>query len=337
MPNVALAPSFIGDGRIDWKQREYRDPGPTELLIRVRANAICGSDRGQYFGGSEPIAGHEAAGEVVAAGDLTNTAEGTRGVVYLKDFCGECRNCRAHATNQCLAKRADMGFTHDGGYGPFEVIHETNFFPVGDEVSFAEATMLLDAMGTTGHALSRAELIRRDMQSIYIAGAGPIGLGLLVMAKVRYGTSVPVYISDISPWRLNLAQELGGLPVDARDPRGLAEMGKVDVAFDASGKQAARQAALAAVESRGVFVCVGGGEGLVVTDVGKEMLLSERAIVGSEYFNYDEFPNNLQVLLGNRQLIGKLITDTFPVSSLGEAFEKFLAGETGKVVVTQDD
>jgi threonine dehydrogenase-like Zn-dependent dehydrogenase len=230
-----------------------------------------------------------------------------------------------------------MGFTHDGGYGPFEVIHATNFFPVGDEVSFAEATMLLDAMGTTGHALSRAELIRRDMQSIYIAGAGPIGLGLLVMAKVRYGTSVPVYISDISPWRLNLAQELGGLPVDARDPRGLAEMGKVDVAFDASGKQAARQAALAAVESRGVFVCVGGGEGLVVTDVGKEMLLSERAIVGSEYFNYDEFPNNLQVLLGNRQLIGKLITDTFPISSLGEAFEKFLGGETGKVVVTQDD
>ena len=197
--------------------------------------------------------------------------------------------------------------------------------------------MLLDAMGTTGHALRRAELVRTDIQSVYIAGAGPIGLGLLVVAKIRYGDSMPIWISDISPWRLILAQELGGIPIDVRDPSALSQIGNVDVAFDASGNQLARQAAFEAVDRRGVLVCVGGSEGLTLGDVGKELLAPERAIMGSEYFNYNELPDNLELLLANRALIGRLITHTFPVSDLDRAFATFLAGETGKVVVTQDD
>jgi threonine 3-dehydrogenase len=337
MPNVALAPTFIGDGHFDWTSREYPDPGPTELLVRIRANAICGTDRTQYFNGSKATPGHEAAGEVVAAGHNTTTTNGTRGVVYFKDFCGQCRNCTVGATNQCLAKRADMGFTHDGGYGPYEVIHETNFFPVGNEVTFEEATMLLDAMGTSGHALQRAELLVSDTRSIYIAGAGPIGLGVLVMAKIRYGDAVPVLISDVSPWRLTLAKALGGLPVDAKDAKAMSDLGKVDMAFDATGKQVARQAAFAAVGSRGALICLGGSEGITVDDVGRDMLASERSIIASEYFNYNEFPENLKILLANRELINKLITHKFPLSNVDKAFTQFLSGESGKVVVTQAD
>jgi hypothetical protein len=77
MSITAVAPRFDGGGKITFVEREYRDPEPGELLLRVEANAICGTDRA----------------------------------------------------------RNDMGFTADGGYGPYEVVHESNFFPVAEDVS----------------------------------------------------------------------------------------------------------------------------------------------------------------------------------------------------------
>jgi threonine dehydrogenase-like Zn-dependent dehydrogenase len=87
-----------------------------------------------------------------------------------------------------------MGFTHDGGYGPYEVVHESNFFAVDAGTDLVEATMLLDVMGTSSHAIGRASLVRPDIESAYIAGAGPIGLGLLVMCKLTFGRDFP------KPW-----------------------------------------------------------------------------------------------------------------------------------------
>lgn len=330
MPITAVAPRFLGAGKVEFVEHEYRDPGVGELLLRVRANAICGSERGQYHEGSACVPGHEAAGEVVAAGPGTATPPGTRGVVYLMDFCGQCRNCRAGATNQCLDKRADMGFSHDGGYGPFEIVHESNFFPVDPELSFTAATMLLDVMGTSGHALDRAALVHPDIRSVYVAGAGPVGLGLVLMCRLRL-PELPVYVSDLSPWRREFARDLGATPVD---PEGTDV--RVDLAVDSTGKQAARQAAMSLLDRRGVLVCVGHGEGLNL-EVSADLIAPERAVLGSEYFPYADLHRNLDLLRGNPDLVGRIVTHTFPVEHVTDGFEAFLSGQTGKVVVTQDD
>jgi threonine dehydrogenase-like Zn-dependent dehydrogenase len=335
MTLTASAPRFTGSGAITFADIDYPEPGPGQLLLRVAANAICGTDREQYFGGSAVVPGHEAAGVVASAGPGTATPVGTRGVVFLMDYCGACRSCLLGATNQCLAKRADMGFTHDGGYGPYELVHESNFFPITDGIEIANATMLLDVMGTSGHALARAELVRPDIESIYIAGAGPIGLGLLVMAKLRYGQDLPAHISDVSEWRLSFAESFGGIPVDASDPRALQAVGAPDVAFDSSGKQVARRAAMDILGKRGVLVCVGHGE-TITLDVSKDLLAPEHAVLGSEYFRFDEMPANLALLEEHQDLISRVISHRVPVERLAEAFELFLSGETGKVVVTQE-
>jgi len=335
MSITAIAPRFDGDGAISFREHDYADPGEGQLLLQVAANAICGTDRAQYFGGSEVVPGHEAAGIVHEAGPGTATAAGARGVVFLMDYCGSCRSCRLGATNQCLAKRADMGFTHDGGYGPFELVHESNFFPVPDDVELGTATMLLDVMGTSSHALSRAELVRPDIESVYIAGAGPIGLGLLMMARLRYGADVPIHISDVSPWRLRFAESFGGIPVDARDPGAITAIGAPDVAFDSSGKEAARRAALDILGKRGALVCVGHGEGLTL-HVSDDMLAPEHAVLGSEYFRYDELTANLALLEAHQDLIGRIVSHRFPVTHIADAFAAFLSGETGKVLVTQE-
>ncbi|HEX3814521.1 MAG TPA: alcohol dehydrogenase catalytic domain-containing protein [Mycobacteriales bacterium] len=329
---TASAPLFRGNGRIEYVERSYRAPGAGELLIVPRANALCGTDRGFWNHGAGHVPGHETAGVVVEAGDGTATPVGTRGVVFLMDFCGDCRSCRLGATNQCLAKRADMGIADDGGYGPYEVVHESNFFPITDDIDFATATMLLDVMGTSSHAIMRARLVRADIESVYIAGAGPIGLGLLVMSKLLLGPDIPVHISDISAWRREFAGTLGGIPVGVSD---LSPVGKPDIAFDASGRQSARRGALDILGPRGALVCVGHGE-QVTLDVSRDLIAPEHAVLGSEYFRFDELPTNLELLRANTDYVSRVITHRVPVAELDRAFELFLAGETGKVVVEHD-
>lgn len=329
------APAFLGDGKIEFHHVDRPEPGPGELRLRVQANAICGTDRAQYFGGSRVTPGHEAAGTLDATGPGTTVAPGTRGVVFLMDYCGQCRSCRIGATNQCLAKRADMGFTHPGGYGPYEIVHETNFFPITDDIEIGNATMLLDVMGTSSHAIGRAQLVRPDIESIYVAGAGPIGLGLIVMARLRLG-DLPIYVSDVSQWRLDFAASFGATPVLATDPSALARVGCADVAFDSSGKEAARRTALDLLGKRGALICVGHGE-TVTLDVSKDLLEREHAVLGSEYFRYDELPDNLALLSSHQEAVARVISHRLTVDRISEAFQLFLSGQTGKVIITQEE
>ena len=333
-------PHFLGGGRIGWHDRPIPEPGPGQLLLRVRANAICGTDRAQLSDGSTITPGHEAAGEVAAFGPDTSTAIGTRGVVFLMDFCGACRSCAVGATNQCLSKRADMGFTHDGGYGKFELVHETNFFPVGPGLDFAEATLLLDVMGTTSHALTRAHNVRADITSLVIAGAGPVGLGAVAMTRLILGSETVILVTDAIKYRLELAGRLGAIPVDLRD-RSLADAVSdaglrygVDVALDTSGRETARRDLLHALGRRGVLICVGHGEGLTLS-VSADLIGPERAVVGSEYFRHDALPGNLELLERNRDYLCQIITHRSGVGELEDAYHAFLGGDTGKVVIEQ--
>ncbi len=333
-------PQFLGDGRIGIRERPIPDPGAGELLLRVRANALCGTDRDQLRDGSAFTPGHETAGEVVAGGSGTSTPVGTAGVVFLMDFCGECRSCRAGATNLCLAKRADMGFTADGGLGQLELVHESNFFATDPELEPAEATLLLDVMGTTSHALERARAVRDDIGSLVIAGAGPVGLGMVAMARLLLGPRVPILITDVNPYRLGLAERLGAIPVDVRHG-GLADAlrdalraERADIAIDTAGREASRRTLLDSLGSRGVLVCVGHGEGLTISTSG-DLIAPERTVMGSEYFRFDAFTANHELLRRNRAYLGQIITHRFGLRQLEEAYRCFLAGETGKVVVEQ--
>jgi threonine 3-dehydrogenase len=339
VPASMRVPIFVGHGTIDFVDKPVPEPGPGQLLIQVKANALCGSERGQFINGTDITPGHEAAGIVVATGPGTDTSIGTPGVVFLMDFCGRCRSCRLGATNQCLAKRGDMGFNRDGGYGQYELIHETTFFPVDSDIPLADATLLLDIMGTGGHAITRGQAVHDDIQSIVIAGAGPIGLAVLAMARILLSKDIPVVISDVVDYRLALASALGGTPVDIKDQRledGLRRAGveSADLALDTSGKHAARRSCLDVLGQRGVLVCVGHGEELHL-NVSRDLIAAERTILGSEYFRFDELTENLALLREHGAYLRRIITHRYPVTAIQEAFETFFAGDTGKVIVEQ--
>ncbi len=306
-----VVPRFLGAGEIDFVERPVPEPGPGQLLVRVRANALCGSERGQFFEGSAVTPGHEAAGVVADSGTETRTAVGTAGVIYLMDYCGECRSCALGLTNQCLNKRGDVGFNRDGGYGPYVLVNENVFFPTGADISPHEATMLLDVMGTTRHAIERGLRLHEDVRSLGIAGAGPVGLGALAMAKILLGRKTPVVVSDYAPYRLGLAKRLGADVVDLREETiagGVRDYGldTIDLAIDTSGKAAARRSYLGVLGKRGVLVCAGHGEDLAL-DVSRDLIAPERAVLGSEYFRYDELASNLGLLREHRPYLGVVI------------------------------
>ncbi len=334
-----VVPRFLGAGEIDFVERPVPEPGPGQLLVRTRANALCGSERRQFFDGSEVTPGHEAAGVVAEAGPETRTAVGSFGVIYLMDYCGECRSCSSGFTNQCLSKRGDVGFNRDGGYGPYVLVNENIFFPTGEDIPPEEATMLLDVMGTTRHAIERGLRVREDVRSLGIAGAGPVGLGALAMAKILLGSETPVVISDLAPYRLDLARRLGGKIIDLRE-RTLAEgmrdhgLKTLDMAIDTSGKRAARRAHLEVLGKRGVLVCAGHGEDLSL-EISRDLIAPERAVLGSEYFCYGELATNLELLREHRSYLGQIITHRYPVEDIREAFELFFGGETGKVIIVR--
>lgn len=340
IPPEVTVPHFIGDRQIRTVPKPVPQPGPGQLLIEVKANALCGSERSQFVDGTEVTPGHEAAGVVVAVGEGTTTPIGTPGVVFLMDFCGECRSCQQEYTNQCLAKRGDMGFNQDGGYGVYELVHETIFFPVGDDLPLTEATMLLDIMGTGGHAIKRAQLVHPDTQSLLVPGAGPIGLGVLAMAKLLLGEDVPVVISDVVPYRLELAERMGGLPVLATEmtlEEGLRYhgLGAPDVAIDCAGRAAVRDESLRLLAHRGVLVSVAHGEGLYIENLYRDFVFREMTLISSEYFAFHELGENLSLLKANRGYLDQIITHRFGVNDIQNAFELFFRGETGKVIIEQ--
>jgi threonine 3-dehydrogenase len=332
-------PLFAGHGKIEFGEKQVPIPGQGQLLIQVKANALCGSDRSQFYNGDKTTPGHEASGLVAAAGAGTHTPVGTPGVVFLMDYCGECRSCKLGLTNQCLHKRADYGFTHDGGYGPYMLVNENVFFAIDPSIPLTEATMLLDIMGTGGHAIKRARLVHPDIQSMLVAGAGPIGLGVLAMAKLLLGQDIPVFIMDFVSYRLELAERLGGIPVNLREQQ-LADVLKanglqgIDAAIDTTGKGAARRTSLDALNQRGVLVCVGHGEGLDLK-VSSDMIAPERAVLGSEYFQYNELEENHGLIKENLSYLSQMITHRYGVEGIQEAYELFFKGDTGKVIIEQ--
>ena len=333
-------PRFLGNGKIETVEKPVPVPGPGQLLVQVHANALCGSERPQFFNGTAITPGHEAAGTVVAVGPNTSISIGTTGGIFLMDFCSECRSCKAGYTNQCLAKRGDMGFNRDGGYGVYELINENIFFPVEAGFTATEATLLLDVMGTGGHSIKRAKRCHDDIQSILIPGAGPVGLGILAMAKILIGPDLPVVISDVVPYRLALAEKLGGFPVLTSE-KSLAEglkhhgISAPDIVIDAAGRENVRDECLALLAHRGVLVSVAHGGGLTIPNLYGDFVAREMTLTASEYFAYNELEENFNLLKTNRNYLGQIITHRLGVNEIQHAFELFFAGSTGKVVIEQ--
>jgi L-iditol 2-dehydrogenase len=311
-------------------------PAADWVLARVRVAGICGTDL-RHWDKHEPelehhIMGHELAGEVVEVGaDVTNVAPGDRVVIESVMGDGECEWCRVQQYNLCPNLYEVRTKCVSRAYGEFVTGPAKKFYKLPDHVSFEEAA-LIDTFSVCLHAQHKSGLSIND--KVAIIGAGPIGLGQLMLAKT---SGADVLITDVVDSALELARELGAdvvLNSGREDPVAAAMAftgGRgVDIAFECCGgekmpttlPQATRMA------RRGGKVVLVGGFDKGVTEIGLEwqrIQMSEIQLIPSASFSFHgldaEQGMALELLSKGKLNASKLITHRFDLDQINEAFE----------------
>lgn len=256
-------------------------PGPGQALLRVTAVGICGSDLHTYQDArigdtalqAPLILGHEFAGVVEAVGPdaldghFQPLLPGTRVAVDPAQPCGRCEMCEHGHPNLCWRLHFCGLYPDNGSLCRWIHMPARTCFPVPDTIDDAGAAML-EPLGIAIHAIDLAQI--KVANSVAIVGAGPIGM-LIAQLALLSGAG-PVFISDRLPWRLDLAQRYGAIPIDydRADPvRAVLDAtgGRgVDVAIEAAwGDHSVQQAAeMARMGGRLVLVGIPGDDRLAL-------------------------------------------------------------------------
>jgi propanol-preferring alcohol dehydrogenase len=308
-----------------------------EVLVRVRASALCGSDLHSLYrpaAGSPVTPGHEFAGEVVHVDRVTRVRPGDRVAVHAAPGCGACRFCRMGAPIYCPDGHNTLGFARDGGDATYALVPERACLPLPDSVTFDVGALIGDGVGTPYHALVKAGGVRGG-QLLGIFGLGPVGLGATMLGVYFGATVVGV---DVNAERLALARRLGAAhtinPHDT-DPataiRDLTGGRGLAVAMECAGSDITLGYALAAMDHFGRLALVGEHH-QATFDPSAHFIGRELTMTGSRYYHHADYDAILQLLAGGLQP-ERMVTHHFALSEAPAAFGLFDAGQTAKVVL----
>ncbi|HVN36253.1 MAG TPA: L-idonate 5-dehydrogenase [Casimicrobiaceae bacterium] len=303
--------------------------GAGEVLVRLGAGGICGSDLHYYFEGRngsfvirEPlIPGHEASGVVARVGaGVTRVREGDKIAVSPSHACGRCDYCREGreqlCTNMKFLGSASL-FPHvQGMFQEYFVMGERQCYPVSSDVSLGEIAFA-EPLAVALHAVHRAgDLLGK---SVLITGAGTIGC-LAVMAA-RLGGAAKVTVSDILERPLEQARDVGADRVIRadREPEAFASP-QFDVAFEVSGSFAALKACVGAAKKGARIVQVGTLPHEPLPFVVNELMAKELDLCGAFRWGI-EFDWAVSYLSTRRVDVRPLISGQFPLRDAVKAFE----------------
>ena len=212
-------------------ERDIPTPGPDEVLIKVMASGICGTDvhifRGEYLGDYPVIPGHEFSGVVEAVGSQVKRIKtGDRVAVEPNIACDNCSQCLNNRQNFCQNWQA-TGVTLPGGMEQYVTAPEKAVFNIGD-LPFDQAAFM-EPLSCVIHGIERTHIELADR--VAVLGAGPIGCLMLQMARIQGAAQVTML--ENNPGRAELARQLGADQVAASMDS--LELDAYDVVIDATG------------------------------------------------------------------------------------------------------
>jgi len=309
--------------------------GPDEVLVRVEACGICGSDVHGYDGSSgrriPPIVmGHEAAGTVEAVGaNVRGYATGERVTFDSTVYCGGCAYCARGDVNLC-DNRQVIGvscgdYRRHGAFAEYVAVPQRILYRLPENISFAQAAML-EAVSVALHAVRISEIKAGD--TALVIGAGMIGL--LTLQAARALGAKRVFIADVDTTRLELARKVGA--DEALPSAGLAEQvyqltgGQgVDVVFEAVGRNETVMAAIDATRKGGTVTLIGNIAPEVTLPLQK--VVTRQIRLQGSCASAGEYPQAIQLIASGQIEVDPLIT---AVASLEEGprwFERLHARE----------
>ena len=336
---IAIA-RLYGQRDLRLESETLRAPAEGDVVLRMAAGGICGSDLHYYQDGGfgpvrvrEPIIpGHEAAGYVEALGaGVSGLAIGQLVALNPSQPCGDCVQCRAGRRIHCLSMRfmgSAMRLPHEQGmFREKMTVPALQCVPVIGDVSAAEAACA-EPLAVCLHAVARACLAEGGPaalkgKTVLVTGAGPIGA--LVVAAARFAGAGHIVATDLADAALGRAKEMGADEIVnvATDAAALsryeADKGQFDVAFECSAASPAIRTAMTLVRPGGLIVQVGvSGDTLIPLNalVGKEL-----RFIGTQRFDA-EFAEAVD-LIGRRTIdVRPILTHSFALADAVAAFEQ---------------
>jgi threonine 3-dehydrogenase len=315
--------------------------GPNDVLIRMRKTAICGTDMHIWHWDEwaqrtikVPMAvGHEYCGEIVAIGSEVrglNAGDRVSGEGHIT--CGHCRNCRAGRRHLCR-NTVGVGVNRPGCFAEYMSLPASNVFKLPDAIS-DEIASILDPFGNAAHTALSFNLVGED---VLITGAGPIGI--MAVAIARFAGARHVVITDVNPYRLELAKRMGASrALDVRTEnldaamRSLGMEEGFDVGLEMSGVPSAFRELLRTMHHGGNIALLG----IMPQDTGihwdevifKGLVL--KGVYGREMF---ETWYKMSSMLQSGLDIAPVITHRLAIADFRSGFETMASGQSGKVIL----
>ncbi|MDO8362308.1 MAG: L-threonine 3-dehydrogenase [Actinomycetota bacterium] len=325
-----------------WLQ-DVPQPTPTdgEVLIRVRKTSICGTDLHIFHWDAwaqatipvPMVVGHEFMGEIAGLGAGVKGLEiGQRVAGEGHITCGHCRNCKGGRREFCH-HHTGVGVTRPGAFAEYIVIPAQNVFVVPPHIT-DDVAAVLDPLGNATHTALRFDMVGED---VLITGAGPIGV--LAAAISRHIGARNIVVTDINPYRLGMAAQLGATRVvDVRSEQlgpVMTELGMTegfDVGLEMSGAEAAFNQMLDSMNHGGRIAVLGIPAGPMTLDVNDVIFkgLEIQGIYGRRIF---ETWYKMAAMLQSGLDVGGIVTHRLPAADFEQAFDIVHHGECGKVIL----
>lgn len=299
-------------------------------LVKIHSAPMCAEYKGFLQGHASECLGHEAAGEVVkvAPGSLLHV--GDRVVVMPQYPCGECQLCLSGDYIYC-----EHNLPYSGATMAQFIAKPSWILPkIPDGVTYDKASLACCSLGPSHGAFGVMGV--DAFSTVLITGLGPVGLGGIVTAKYRGAQVIAV---EMNEFRIELARKLGvDHIIDPRDEDAVAKIKGItrgigpDYGLDCSGVVSAHRLLIDAVKRKGKVAFVGECHAETPIRISDDLLRKGIQLIGSWHYNLNEF-NKIMEIIKNSPAINNLITHTFPLSNIQEAFEVSASGRSGKIIL----
>lgn len=286
------------------------EPGPGEVLLRVEACGVCGSDVSSYkLGLSSGVMGHEIAGRLEG---------GALAAIDPKVPCGQCEDCRSGHENRCI-DTLTKPVLRPGGYAEWLVAPRELVYELPPQVP-PQVGALAEPLSVAVHAVSRSEI--KAGTPALVVGLGSIGL--LTVVALRAAGAAPILAVEPNAARRALGERLGVERVVASAGQARTGLDRVPVVIECSGRPDALQTAIDMADSGGTVVLAG----IAVAEVTLTpvfLITRELRVVGSITATHDDFRRAVELLPQHPELAE--ITTPVGLEELPELFERLAAGE----------
>ena len=337
-----------GNAEAHIKDWEIPEPKGDEVLVQIKASALCASDLSIYHGkplipgfpAGTFITGHEPCGIVSKTGPcVRGLKEGNRVAMIAFIGCGHCRYCLGGEPNLCDSTGV-LGFTTHGGDAEYMLIPERSCLKMPDKMSYVTGAVATDAIGNLYSTMRQMSVNGNDV--VAITGLGPMGLSGVLAAQ---GMGATVIAIDPVEDRLKKAKELGAqYTINPGKVNPLEFIKKhfpegVDKSVDCSAVESAINTLLNIARKHGIVAQIGEpGERMIAINPSEQLIRKKLSYLGSWYFKLDEWDDIADFIvnrIGNDRAEG-IVSHRYPLEekAVGEAFKLFNAHETLKVVFT---